>query len=129
MAAPYTHMNLTDVKDSAPDFGLGDVQEARFANDEMETEDTGFAYQRIEPDTRVPFAHRHEGAEEVYVVLSGSGRMKIDDDVLEIGKLDAIRVAPTLTRAFESGPDGLELLAFGPRHKGDGEIVQGWWSD
>lgn len=129
MATPYTHRNLIDVKDTAPDFGLDDVQEARFASDDLETEDTGFAYQRIQPDTRVPFAHRHEGAEEVYIVLSGAGRVKIEDEVLEIGRLDAIRVAPTATRAFEAGPEGLELLAFGPRRKGDGEIVQDWWTD
>ncbi|CAN5546260.1 hypothetical protein BH20ACT19_BH20ACT19_04090 [soil metagenome] len=129
MATPYTHKKLSDVEDAAPGFGLGDVQEARFANKALETESTGFTYQRINPDTRPPFAHRHEGAEEVYVVLSGAGRMKLDDDVLEIEKHDAIRVAPAVTRAFEAGPDGLELLAFGPRHEGDGEIIQGWWTD
>ena len=129
MTAPYTTMKLTEVKDSAPDFGFGDIQEARFANDALETERTGVAYQRIEPNARPPFAHRHEEAEEVYVVISGSGRIKLDDDVLDIERLDAIRVAPTVTRAFEAGPDGLELLAFGPRHEGDGEIVQNWWTD
>ena len=129
MAAPYTHKKLADVKDSAPDFGLADVQQVRFANDALETEHTGFTLQRIEPSARPPFAHRHERAEEVYVVLSGSGRIKLDDDVLEIEKLDAIRVAPTVTRAFEAGPEGLEVLAFGPRHAGDGEVLRDWWTD
>ena len=129
MTAPYTTKKLTDVKDSAPDFGFGDIQEARFANDAMETERTGVTYQRIKPNVRPPFAHRHAQAEEVYVVISGSGRIKLEDDVLDIERLDAIRVAPTVTRAFEAGPDGLELLAFGARHEGDGEIVQNWWTD
>ena len=129
MTAPYTTKKLTDVKDSAPDFGFGDIQEARFANDALETERTGVTYQRIKPNVRPPFAHRHEQAEEVYVVISGSGRIKLEDDVLDIERLDAIRVAPTVTRAFEAGPDGLELLAFGARHEGDGEIVQNWWTD
>ena len=127
MAAPYTHKKLDDVKDAAPGFGLGDFQEARFANEDLETESTGFTLQRIKPNSRPPFAHRHENAEEVYVVISGSGRIKLDDDVLEIERLDAIRVAPAVTRAFEAGPDGLEVLAFGPRHAGDGEILHGWW--
>jgi mannose-6-phosphate isomerase-like protein (cupin superfamily) len=124
MAAPYTIKKLTEVKDSAPEFGLRDFQQARFANDDFECEHTGFTYQRLEPDTRPPFAHRHDRAEEVYVVLSGSGCVKLEDDIVEIGALDAIRVAPAVTRAFEAGPDGLELLAFGARHDGDGEVIQ-----
>ena len=93
MAAGFTHKNLTDVKDSAPEFGFGDFQSARFANDDLETEHTGFAHQQIAPNTRPPFAHRHEAAEEVYVVLSGSGRLKLDDDILDLQRLDAIRVS------------------------------------
>ncbi len=129
MAAPYTTKKLTDVKDSAPEFGLGDFQQARFANDDLLTEHTGLTYHRIEANVRPPFAHRHEQAEEVYVVVSGSGRIKLDDDVLEVESLDAIRVAPTVIRAFEAGPDGLEMLAFGPRHEGDGEVLENWWTD
>lgn len=129
MTAPYTLKKLMDVKDVAPDFGLGDFQQVRFANDDLEVERTGFTHLRINPDTRPPFAHRHQEAEEVYVVLAGSGRAKLDDDVVEIEALDTIRVAPTVTRAFEAGPDGLDVLAFGARHAGDGEVVEGWWTD
>ncbi len=127
--AAYTHKKLSDVKDSAPEFGLGDFQQVRFANDDLETEDTGFSHQRIAANKRPPMAHRHEGAEEVYVVISGSGRMKLDDEVIDVERLDAIRVAPSVTRAWEAGPEGLEVLAFGPRRKGDGEVLQGWWTD
>lgn len=129
MAAGYTHKNLSEVKDSAPEFGFGDFQSARFANDDFETENTGFTHQKIAPNMRPPFAHRHEAAEEVYVVMSGSGRVKLDDDILDIERLDAIRVSAGVTRAFEAGPDGLEVLAFGARHEGDGEILQEWWTD
>ena len=129
MATPYTLKKLTDVKDSAPGFGLGDFQEARFAGGDLDAQDTGVALEHLKPNQRSPFGHVHEKAEEIYVVLSGSGRAKLDDDIIELGAMDALRVAPTVTRAFEAGPDGLELLAFGPHHKGDGEIIQGWWSD
>lgn len=129
MASPYTLKRLTDVKDSAPDFGYGEIQEARFAGRDLEASDTGVSHQRIKPDQRVPFGHVHDNAEEIYVVLSGSGRVKLDDEILDLGALDALRVAPTVTRSFEAGPDGLELLPFGPHHKGDGEIIQGWWAD
>jgi mannose-6-phosphate isomerase-like protein (cupin superfamily) len=129
MPGPYTLKRLTDVEDSAPGFGFGDVQEARFANDDLETEDTGVSHLRVKARERQAFAHRHENAEEVYVVLAGSGRVKLDDEILEIEALDAIRVAPGVTRQFEAGSDGIELLAFGRRHEGDGELVKDWWTD
>ena len=129
MAEPYTLSKLTDVPDSAPDFGHGDIQEARFANDALETTDTGVSFHLIKADKRQAFAHRHEDAEEVYVVLSGSGRVKLDDEIVELASRDAIRVAAGVTRQFEAGGEGLELLACGARHEGDGEMIQDWWTD
>jgi len=129
MADPYTLKKLTDVEDSAPGFGLGEIQEARFAHDDLEAQDTGVSHHRLKADKRQGFAHKHEKAEEVYVVLSGSGRVKLEDEILELEALDAIRVSPGVTRQFEAGPDGIELLAFGPHHKGDGEMIQDWWTD
>ena len=129
MADAYTLKKLTDVKDSAPQFGYGEFQEARFAGKDLDAKDTGVAHERVKPNQRLPFGHVHENAEEIYVVLSGSGRAKLDDDIVDLGPLDALRVAPKVTRCFEAGPDGLELIAFGPHHKGDGEIIMGWWSD
>jgi mannose-6-phosphate isomerase-like protein (cupin superfamily) len=129
MPTPYTLMKLTDIEDSAPKSGLGGVQEARFAKDALDTEDTGFSYHCLKAQQRQPFAHKHQRAEEVYVVLAGSGRVKLDEEVVELHTLDAIRVAPAVTRAFEAGPDGLELIVFGPRCDGDGEVLMGWWVD
>lgn len=129
MAAAYTRKKLTDVEDSAPKFGFGEVQESRFANHDLETDRTGLSHHRVKAGRRQAFAHRHEEAEEVYVVLSGSGRVKVDDVVVEIEPLDAIRVAPAAIRQFEAGPDGLELLAFGARHEGDGDLIPDWWTD
>jgi mannose-6-phosphate isomerase-like protein (cupin superfamily) len=129
MAAPYTLKKLTEVNDSAVGGGFGEIQEARFANEDLDAEDTGLSYQRLKPNRRQGFAHRHEKAEEIYVVVAGSGRAKLDEEIVEIGTLDALRVAPGVIRAFEAGPQGLDLFAFGPRHKGDGELLQGWWTD
>jgi mannose-6-phosphate isomerase-like protein (cupin superfamily) len=129
MAAPYTLKKLTDVEDSAPKFGLDEIGEARFASGALDTERTGVSYHRLKPDRRQAFGHKHENAEEVYVVLAGSGRVKLDDEIVELEPLDALRVAPGVVRAFEAGPDGLDVLAFGSRHEGDGEMIQGWWSD
>lgn len=126
---PYTHVNLIEVEDSAPRFGYGEVQEARFANADLEAERTGISHLRIKPGRRQAFAHRHERAEEVYVVIAGSGRAKLDDDVVELEARDALRVAPEVTRQFEAGPEGLELVAVGARHDRDGEVFPGWWSD
>jgi mannose-6-phosphate isomerase-like protein (cupin superfamily) len=128
-ATAYTHENLTAIEDSAPKFGFEGIQEARFASDELDAADTGVSYHRVMPGQRQAFAHRHDTAEEVYVVLAGTGRMKLDDDIIDVKPLDAIRVAPTVTRQFEAGPEQLEFLAVGARHRGDGEIVQDWWTD
>jgi mannose-6-phosphate isomerase-like protein (cupin superfamily) len=129
LAGPYTLKKLTDVYDSAPRFGYDEHQEARFATKDLETEQTGISHHRVKPGRRQGFAHKHEQAEEVYVVVAGSGRVKLDDEIVEIEALDAIRVSPEVTRQFESGPEGLELIAVGPRQDGDGEIFPGWWSD
>jgi mannose-6-phosphate isomerase-like protein (cupin superfamily) len=129
MATPFTHMKLTDVKDSAPEFGMEEVQEARFAKKDLEAEKTGVSHHRLKPGQRTPFGHKHEDAEEVYVVIAGSGRMKLDDEIIEVERLDAIRVSPQVIRAFEAGDDGVEVLAVGARHDGDGEVIPGWWSD
>jgi mannose-6-phosphate isomerase-like protein (cupin superfamily) len=126
----YTIKNLRETEDKAPGFGLSEIQEAHFPAGELGAESTGLAFQVIHPGRRQGFAHRHENAEEIYVVLAGSGKIKLDDETVEVGPLDAIRVAPAVTRAFEAGPDGLELIAFGPRHEGDGEIIrEGFWAD
>lgn len=129
MSAPFTHKKLTDVKDSAPEFGIDDVQEARFAKGDLEAEKTGLSHVRLKPGKRSPFGHKHDEAEEVYVVIAGSGRLKLDDEIVEIERLDAIRVSPEVVRAFEAGPEGIEVLAVGARHDGDGEVIPGWWSE
>jgi len=129
MPASYTFKKLTEVEDSAPKFGFGELQEARFARDELGSQQIGVSLLAVKPGKRQGFAHKHDQAEEVYVVVSGSGRVKLDDDIVELQPLDAIRVDPTVTRQFEAGADGLQVLAFGPRHDRDGEIFPNWWSD
>jgi mannose-6-phosphate isomerase-like protein (cupin superfamily) len=129
MSTDYTHTNLAGVEDAAPAMGIAGPQEIRFARDALEARDTGLTHHRLRPGCRQAIGHRHDHAEEVYVVLSCSGRGKLGDDIIEISALDAIRVAPPVMRSFEAGPDGLELLAIGPHHAGDGEVVPGWWSD
>ena len=125
----FTHRNLKDVHNAAGDFGFKDGGELRFAKDELDCERTGFTYHRADGGRHASFGHRHDEAEEVYVVLSGSGRMKLDDEVIEIGPLDAIRVAPQVWRGVTPGPDGIEVLAFGPRHDGDGAADPQWWAE
>ncbi len=126
----YTIKNLREVEDMAPKFGFSEVQEARFPREDLESETIGLAFHIVRPGKRQAFAHRHEQAEEIYVILSGRGRVKLDGDVREVGPLDAIRVAPPVTRAFEAGPEGLELFVFGPRHAGDGDILrEDFWQD
>lgn len=129
MPEAFTIVSLAAVDDAAPRNGFGDRWEARVAREALRAERTGVALFRLRPGKRSPFTHRHSEAEEIYVVLSGSGRIKLDEQLVDVGPLDSIRVAPATARAFEAGPEGLEFLAFGPHHPGDGEPVQDAWTD
>ena len=127
----YALLNLkSDVEDAAQSFGLSPALEARFGRRALDAKQVGISYQRLQPNFRIPFAHRHRTQEEIYVVLSGSGRAKLEDEIVELQQWDALRVDKETTRGFESGPDGMELLAVGaPATEGtDAEMVTGWWS-
>jgi mannose-6-phosphate isomerase-like protein (cupin superfamily) len=125
--AAFTHLNLDEVEDAAPGNGLGERWEARVARVDLDAERTGLTHFRLRPGKRSPFAHRHRKAEEVYVVLAGDGFVKLGDEVRPVRPLDAIRVAPEVARAFEAGPDGLELIVCGAHHEADGEPVDDDW--
>jgi mannose-6-phosphate isomerase-like protein (cupin superfamily) len=125
----YAKKNLRSIKDSAAEHGLSETQEARFPRDDLGAEQTGINFLRVKPSQREAFAHRHRVAEEIYVVVSGSGRVKLDDELVELSVLDAVRVSPGVARSFEAGDEGLEVLIFGPRVEGDGELVPGFWEN
>jgi mannose-6-phosphate isomerase-like protein (cupin superfamily) len=127
----YTKRNLkSEVEDSAPKFDMPSEMEARFARRSIEGETLGLSHMKLAPNFRIPFGHKHSGQEEVYVVVRGSGRVKVGDEVVELGEWDAIRFDMDTMRQMEAGPDGMEYIAFGagtdPR---DAEMAPGWWSD
>jgi len=128
MSEPYTLKNLAEVDDAALENGLGEFWEARVARRALQAEQTGVSFFRLKPGRRSAFAHRHAEAEEIYVVLRGRGRMKLDGEIIEVAPLDAVRVAPSVVRAFEAGADGLDFLVFGAHHARDGELVEDGWA-
>jgi mannose-6-phosphate isomerase-like protein (cupin superfamily) len=127
----YTKKNLRkDVEDSAPRFDMPSEMEARFARTPIGGETLGLSLMTLEPNFRIPFGHKHEGQEEVYVVVRGSARIKVEDEVVEVGEWDAIRFDKDTMRDVEAGPDGVEYLAFGAGDDpADAEMEPGWWSD
>lgn len=127
MSEPYTIRNLAEVEDAAPGNGLGEFWEARVARRALDAEQTGVSFFRLKPGRRSAFAHRHDEAEEIYVVLRGRGRVKLDEEIVEVAPLDAVRVAPRVVRAFEADAEGLDFLVFGRHHPGDGELVDDGW--
>jgi uncharacterized cupin superfamily protein len=128
--ADYTLLNLkSDVEDSGERFGYAPHMEARFARKPLNLEQSGISYFKLVPGYRVPFGHVHSEQEEVYVLLSGSARVKLDDEVLELKPMDAVRIPTGTTRGFEAGEEGAEILAFGApdTDNKDIEMDQGFW--
>jgi mannose-6-phosphate isomerase-like protein (cupin superfamily) len=126
----YTKKNLRDVENQAPKFGMPDELDARFARTQLESETLGLSILRLEPGFRMPFGHKHAAQEEVYVVVRGSGRVKVEDEIVELGEWDAIRFDTDTMRNMEAGPEGIEYLAFGAGDDPqDADMTPGWWSD
>ncbi len=128
----YTKLNLKrDVDDQAQRFGMSPDLEYRAAREPMASEESALSYLRLAPNFRMPFGHSHERQEEIYLLVRGSARLKLDDDVLDLEPWDAVRIAREVLRNLEAGPDGAELILVGaPRTPpGDAQVLQGWWSD
>ena len=128
----YTKLNLVDdIENSAEKFGMGDVLAAHFVRDDLEARQFGLSLQRLKPNQRMPFGPSHETQEEVYVVVAGSGRVKLEDDIVKLAQWDAVRVDPEVTRAVEAGPDGMDVIAFGAPATGlqDAKQEMGWWAE
>lgn len=127
----FTKLNLREVEDMAPRFDLSPGLESRFAREPLGLQNCGVSLFRLGADFRTPFGHRHEVQEEVYVLLSGSARLRVGDEIVEMGPFDAVRVAPTAVRALEGGPAGAEVLAFGAPtdDNRDAQPIPGWWGD
>ena len=127
----YTKANVReDVENQAPKFEMPDELDARFARSAIGGKTLGLSLMKLDPNFRIPFGHKHEHQEEVYVVVRGSGRVKVEDEIVELREWDAIRFDENTMRNMEAGPDGLEFLAFGAGDDPlDAEMVQGWWRD
>jgi mannose-6-phosphate isomerase-like protein (cupin superfamily) len=125
--ADYAILNLLDLDDVVQ--GRLDGLEGRFGRKHLGSRDLGVSHWKYAPNLRNPTAHHHREQEEAYIVVSGSGRIRLDDEVREIRQWDVVRVAPEVIRGFEAGPDGLELIAVGgPKPEGgDGEQVDAPW--
>jgi len=125
----FATVNLLEVENSMGDRAPG--VEVRFGRKHLDSRDLGVSHVRYAPSLRSPIAHSHGEQEEAYVVVAGSGRVLLDDEVLELRQWDVVRVAPEVVRAFESGPDGLEMIAVGgPKPEGgDGVVGAASWPD
>ncbi len=129
--ADYTRVNLkSDVEDMAPKHGMEGI-ESRFARTNLELAKSGLSYFRLDPGYRAPFGHTHSEQEEVYLVVSGSARIAVEDDVVELGEWDAVRVGPGERHGMEAGSDGAEIVAFGAPNteNKDAEMEPGWWPE
>jgi mannose-6-phosphate isomerase-like protein (cupin superfamily) len=129
--ADYTRKNLKEIEDQAQKFGLAPNLEFRVPGEELDAENSAISYLRVAPNFRLPFGHKHKEQEEVYVLLSGSARLKLDDEVLELAPWDAVRIPKETVRNVEGGPEGAELILFGAPKTGpgDADVEPEWWTD
>jgi uncharacterized cupin superfamily protein len=128
--ADYTKLNLKqDVEDMAVKFGFAPDMEARYARKPLGLENSGVSYFRLAPGFRQPFGHTHGEQEEVYVVISGSARLKAGDDIVELAQFDAVRLPGSTPRGMEAGPEGVEILAVGAPNTDnkDAEMLPDFW--
>jgi mannose-6-phosphate isomerase-like protein (cupin superfamily) len=126
----YTKTNLRQVENSAPKFGMPSELEARFARSPIGGETLGLSLFRLAPGFRIPFGHKHKSQEEVYVIVSGSGRIKVGDDIVDVAQWDAVRFDKDTMRNVEAGPDGIEYVAFGAgEDASEVEMAQDWWTE
>jgi quercetin dioxygenase-like cupin family protein len=127
--ADYAIVNLLDIEDTVGDRLPG--LEGRFARKHLGSTELGISRFTYEPHVRAPGGHSHREQEEAYVVISGSGRIRLDDEIREVRQWDVIRVAPAVVRAFEAGPDGLDIIAVGGNKPegGDGVASDRPWPD
>jgi len=125
----YTKLNLLELDDSVGD-RVPEI-EGRFGRTPLGSRDIGVSHFRYAAGFRSPVGHRHREQEEAYVVVAGSGRVLLDGEVVELKPWDTVRVAPETVRAFEAGPDGMEVIAIGgPKPEGgDGETASADWPD
>jgi mannose-6-phosphate isomerase-like protein (cupin superfamily) len=123
----FSVKNLKEIENAAAERGPG--IEARFARKHIDSDHLGVSYFRYGPNYRSPIGHRHREQEEAYVVVAGSGKVRLDDEIVELGQWDVLRVAPQVVRSFEGGPEGLELVAIGNDRPegGDGEMIPDHW--
>ena len=129
--ADYTVTNLRkDVENAAPKFDMPKEMEVRFGRTTLEGKTLGLSHMKLAPNFRIPFGHKHQNQEEVYVVVSGSARIKIEDEIVELKQWDAVRIGKDTMRNMEGGPEGAEYIAFGAGTDPlDAEMAPGWWSD
>jgi mannose-6-phosphate isomerase-like protein (cupin superfamily) len=124
----YTKLNLRDVENMATKFDMPDEMQARFARRPIEGETLGVSLFTLEPNFRIPFGHKHSGQEEVYVIVRGSGRVKVEDEIVDLHEGDAIRFGTNTMRNMEAGPERIEYVAFGAGDDpADAEMAPGWW--
>jgi mannose-6-phosphate isomerase-like protein (cupin superfamily) len=131
----FSRVNLkADLDDLGSNFDGDPGLEFRAATKALGLEHSGLTYQRVPPGVRFPYGHTHKTQEEVYVVVGGGGRMKVDDEVIDLREWDAVKVPPGAWRGYEAGPGGLVMLVIGAPSLGDNprddvEGTRDWWSD
>ena len=126
----YTRVNLKEVEDQAPKFGMDDL-EFRTAREPLELSNSAVSYMRLSPNYRLPFGHTHNTQEELYVLVDGTARLKLGDEVIDLKPFDAVRIPKDTMRNLEGGPEGAEVILFGAPNTGpnDAEMTPDWWTD
>ncbi|HEV8603445.1 MAG TPA: hypothetical protein VGQ68_08665 [Gaiellaceae bacterium] len=129
--ADYKVVKVSDVPDQGPNLGVAPDLEVRFLRNDLGCEDCGVSYARLAPNWRYPYGHKHKRQEEIYLLVSGTARIKVGDDIVELEPWTAVRIPNDTMRAIEAGPEGAEFVMVGAPNTGPGDGINetNWWSD
>ena len=129
--ADYEIVRLEDVVDWLGDYP-GEMRGITYA---IGAEQVALTHRRMPQHTgsKGSYGHRHRTQEELIFVISGRLQCKFGDEIVELGRHQAVRIPPgTVRGVWNDEPEDAEIVIVSKRvddPSGDAETVDGFWPE